>query len=171
MLIIEVKSYTCIVRRSRLVSRVTFDLTGEKEVLKALKNYPDQVNKVMKPIYLAGAKIYRDDARKRAVKRTRNLAEHIVTEVLKEKDGFIVIGVGPKNKEAFYAIWVEFGTAPHSTRASQAKALEIQDGQVFRVQVSSRGTAPQPFMRPAFDKNTAKVVQSIADDLAEILDL
>lgn len=55
---------------------------------------------------------------------------------------------------ANYGADVEFGTTPHEIRPKDAKALHWQaDGQdFFRKSVWHPGTAPQPYMIPAFEK-------------------
>lgn len=62
---------------------------------------------------------------------------------------------------ANYGADVEFGTVPHEIRPRDAKALHWQqDGQdMFRRSVWHPGTAPQPYMIPAFEKAVKPIDQ------------
>ena len=59
-----------------------------------------------------------------------------------------------------YAPHVEFGTRPHVIKVKNAKILS--DGvSFFGKEVNHPGTAAQPFLRPAADKNRARVAREI----------
>lgn len=56
---------------------------------------------------------------------------------------------------ANYGADIEYGTRPHEIRARNAKALHWVDSEgvdQFRKRVQHPGTAPYPYMRPAFEK-------------------
>ncbi|MFC6080920.1 hypothetical protein [Sphaerisporangium aureirubrum] len=55
---------------------------------------------------------------------------------------------------AEYGADVEYGTRPHVIRPSQKKALFWEGGEHPVRKVNHPGTAPQPYMRPAFDRAT-----------------
>ncbi|RSN12810.1 hypothetical protein DMB42_11570 [Nonomuraea sp. WAC 01424] len=87
---------------------------------------------------------------------TGNLVGTIGVDPVDEWMGF---EAGPT---ASYGADVEFGTQPHEIRAKGvdaggAKAL-IWEGAAHPVRsVQHPGTAPQPYMRPAFEKATAPI--------------
>lgn len=58
-------------------------------------------------------------------------------------DSEAAVAIGP-TKDAFYAHFQEFGTAPHGNHP---------------------GNPPQPFARPAFDQTQDAVLRSIQDDI------
>ncbi|ARK91065.1 HK97-gp10 family putative phage morphogenesis protein [Burkholderia pseudomallei] len=101
---------------------------------------------------LAGAAIIRDEARKRAPKKTGKLRRNIVSAALRQKDasGLATAGVRVRTKgkadspnNAFYWRFDEFGT-------QYMKA--------------------QPFMRPAFDASIADAEGAIRTELAHAID-
>ncbi|GAA0403062.1 hypothetical protein GCM10009530_63810 [Microbispora corallina] len=66
---------------------------------------------------------------------------------------------------ASYGAHVEYGTKPHIIRPRNAKALHWVDehgDDVFARLVHHPGTAPQPYMRPAFDEATAPLPEILA---------
>jgi len=66
---------------------------------------------------------------------------------------------------ASYGAHIEYGTRPHEIRAVHAKALHWVDEQgndVFRRRVWHPGTSPHPYMRPSFEKATARLPEIVA---------
>lgn len=62
---------------------------------------------------------------------------------------------GPHN---FIAKWVEFGTAAHTIKAKNGKALVF--GGVFAATIDHPGARPKPFLRPAFDQQSAAAIRA-----------
>jgi len=66
----------------------------------------------------------------------------------------------------YYAVYVEFGTAPHIIRPKNKKALSWTSGKggggerFFAKVVHHPGTAPQPFIRTAFDTALKDIIIS-----------
>ena len=71
-------------------------------------------------------------------------------------NGRIIAG----NKKAFYARWVEFGTAAHYIRPANAKSLFLAG--LMREDVHHPGARKHPFMRPAFDTTTEAAISTFA---------
>jgi HK97 gp10 family phage protein len=55
------------------------------------------------------------------------------------------------NKKAFYARWVEFGTAAHYIKPKNGKSVVFAG--IFREGVQHPGSKKNPFMRPALDQS------------------
>ena len=98
------------------------------------------------------------------------LANDIVTELSRGAPvdtGNLKLGISQRIKgnviEIFmpdYALYVEFGTAPHIIRPKNAKALHWKSGgnDIFAKVVHHPGTRPQPFIRPVL-RNLGRLVQ------------
>lgn len=79
---------------------------------------------------------------------------------VKSKDGNLTITVYAGNSEAFYARWVEFGTAAHST----AKGGGTKAGQAASANgggIAHPGAAAQPFFYVSYRANRKKAVNKI----------
>lgn len=91
---------------------------------------------------------------------TGNLMNSISTDV--DADG---LGgeVGPTVN---YGADIEYGTQPHIIRPKVANVLAFLaagGGMVFAREVHHPGTAPQPYMGPAFDRNAPLLEQALGD--------
>jgi hypothetical protein len=102
-------------------------------------------------------------AQKRVRVDTGNLKNSIGVDFDPDNLGF---EAGPT---ASYGSHLEYGTSPHEIRPRDARALHWIDGQgggdVFARRVQHPGTAPYPYMRPAFDEAVApldKVMGQVA---------
>jgi HK97 gp10 family phage protein len=141
-------------------------ISGLRELGERMRNLSDDINKkVARQAVAAGAKIVRDDARRRAPKDTGNLQAAIVMKNLGKtkmtaryvvatrsgktadvKAGKAAARSGEKDqrklvgKDAFYGAFVEFGTVKMPAR---------------------------PFMRPAIDDNTQAATDAIAKRLRQ----
>lgn len=111
-----------------------------------------QSTKALRHATVAGAKVIRDEARKRAPKKTGKLRRNIASAALRQKDapGLATAGVRVRTKgkadspnNAFYWRFDEFGT-------QHMKA--------------------QPFMRPAFDASIGEAEGAIRTELARAID-
>ena len=90
---------------------------------------------------------------------TGNLKNSIGVDPVDDWMGF---EAGPT---ANYGADVEYGTEPHEIRPRDAKALHWVDSEgqdMFRRRVWHPGTAPQPYMRPAFDKSVEPIDKVMA---------
>lgn len=64
-----------------------------------------------------------------------------------------------------YALYVEYGTAPHIIRPKDKKSLRFKkDGKtIFAKEVNHPGTRPQPFIRPVFKQKFIQIVAQNAE--------
>lgn len=88
------------------------------------------------------------------------------------------IDVGAMGRDAYYAKWVEFGTAPHfiNRGANRVNAR----GKVINKVSDSKGTAnerkmhpgsrPHPFIRPAWNMTKDQIITRFKDRLAQSID-
>ena len=89
--------------------------------------------------------------------------------------GSIVKEVGDGEAEvqalAPYAVFVEFGTAPHEIRPVNASVLAFEVGgkMVFTPVVRHPGTKPKPFMERAAEDTRSKVESVFADLWLELI--
>ena len=90
---------------------------------------------------------------------TGNPKNSIGADIDQDRLGFVA---GPT---ASYGAAVEFGSRPHVIRPHNPKgALRFETGEgdiVFAKKVNHPGTAPRPYMRPAFDRAVATFDQVI----------
>lgn len=71
-----------------------------------------------------------------------------------------------------YGAHVEYGTAPHTIRAKAGGKLVFRGlggGLVFVDSVDHPGTAPQPFIGPAFDRRAPGLEKALGDAGEDIL--
>ncbi len=82
---------------------------------------------------------------------TGNLKNSIGVDIDEDGMGF---EAGPT---ARYGDTVEYGSDPHVIKAKSKKALHWPDAEHPVKSVNHPGTAPQPYMRPAFEKATEPI--------------
>src|SRR5690606_13750740 len=83
----------------------------------------------MREALLAGAEPIREDAVRRAPRRTGFLAGHIITEPVKGRTDQVVIG---PTKDAFYGLFQELGTSHHRAQPFLRPALEAKKDEAQR---------------------------------------
>jgi hypothetical protein len=82
-----------------------------------------------------------------------------------------VIRVGPRRGngyKGYVAHILEYGAAPHLIKAKAEGGL-LHFAGTYAPQVQHPGIAAQPFLRPAFDETSGQIVQSVKDQVKEIL--
>jgi HK97 gp10 family phage protein len=151
------------------MAKVTVHLAGDEETVAALQGVVDELRSQLEPMAQAGAAPIRDEAERRAPRRTNRLADRIHVETLKKGKQEVEVGVGPDDKEAFYARFVEFGTDPHFIKKARAQALRLSSGE-FAASADHPGTREQPFLRPAFDEKLEEAVGVIGEMVNEVLE-
>lgn len=132
--------------------RVTVDVTGEKEILRALQRLSVEKKKRVKgEVYASGLDVQREAKEKLRDQRTwdeGNLANSIMTDF---KQAGMVAEVGP---EAPYGPYVEFGTKPHfpppDALEGWAKRHGFDSAWPICLAIARRGTPARPFMFPAW---------------------
>lgn len=100
------------------------------------------------------------DAKVLAPVDTGNLENSITTDIEGDgRFGSMSAEIGPT---ADYGDEVEYGTEPHIIHAHGGFLRFVIGGRViFARQVSHPGTAPQPYMGPAFDRNVPGLEQAL----------
>jgi HK97 gp10 family phage protein len=140
-----------------MASSVTVKVDGLKQLGERMKGLSEAMNnRIARAATAAGAAVIRDAARQKAPVRTGNLRKNIIVKRLPKGEApltsehIVTVRQGKLTKkqrasgltDAFYGRFVEYGTAK---------------------------TAPQPFLRPAYDQNKEKAVQAIKDRIAKRL--
>ena len=133
-------------------------MTGLKELNDFCDLFPARLRKgAIKSGLSKGAAVLRDEARIRAPKDTGKLARAIKSSRPDDnRDGTVSVKVRLRGDHAYLGVWHEFGTAAHAITAKVGKdgkapgALQI-GGEFVSGTVLHPGTAPRPFLRPAFD--------------------
>ena len=153
---------------------MTFGVTGLDEVKRALSTLTDDIAKdeAVAAAVARGAVVIQREARRLAPRRRGKLRRNIRIKRTKMKGGVIIYQVGVRGGLGHL---VEFGTAPHTIRASYARRIQrlargkgagvkmvLTDGKTFfGPEVQHPGTSPQPFLRPAFDSKTGEAIEEL----------
>lgn len=143
---------------------------GLRELHAALQSLPIKLEKnVMRSALRAGANVIRNEARATAAfaDQTGKLRKSIRVSTRATRGGVVQAKVSAGGKRAFYAHFVEFGTAAHHIFAFPGRFLAFGGG-VYKV-VSHPGTAARPFMRPALDSKRAAAVQAFGEKVRSVL--
>jgi HK97 gp10 family phage protein len=85
----------------------------------------------------------------RAPVKTGNLRQSLGIRVESDR-----VTIGPNERQAPYAGYVEFGTKPHVIRPKKSGGVlvfTVGGTKVFTTKVNHPGTQPQPYVRPAFE--------------------
>jgi HK97 gp10 family phage protein len=112
-------------------------MTGMEELFNQLDSLGEDASKALKEAVMKGAEIVREDASRRAPRRTGKLSQSIIIESAEVEPDYVSVKIGP-NKEAFYGRFVEMGTSKMPAK---------------------------PFLRPAWDANKENVKKIISDEL------
>jgi HK97 gp10 family phage protein len=155
--------------RERNVAEVTVE--GLKELEAALKTLEAELQvKGIRAGLRAGGVVFRD-AMKALVSRSsgtraldlaqgkqrRHLADDLRVRT-SFSGGVPTARIGPGSKTRHIANWLEFGTAPHVIKARRAKELFFPGSGHPITEVHHPGTAPHPFIRPAFDTQSGNAL-------------
>ncbi len=112
-------------------NRTTVKIEGTEEITQALNRIGDQAKDIIEQAVRAGAGIIREDAGRRAPKRTGKLAGSMVAEVQEGTSNKTVFHIGP-DKKAFYGRFVEMGTCKMPARPFLVPALKGKEAEVKR---------------------------------------
>ena len=146
---------------------------GLSDLQKMLDELPAKIEaNIMRGALRQGANIYRDRARANApVGKTGRLKKSIKVKTTIRK-GKAISQIVAGGGDAFYAKFVEFGTAsfyegngrtvgaPYKIEPKNKKALKF--GNIFSEYVVHEGVRPTGFMRRAFDGGTHEVIEQVA---------
>jgi HK97 gp10 family phage protein len=163
---------------------VDVQVTGLKELEETLKRLPDDLAvKALAQAVFAGAVVVRDEARRLCPVDTGNLRRSIRIKRKKRhglRNATVLYQVGPGRSgkkgpdgkyatDGYYGHMVEFGTAPHVIKAGDKKKRLGKKG-VFGRYVKHPGASARPFLRPAFDNSTDRVIEAMRARLAQAIE-
>lgn len=179
-----------------------FKVKGLSQLNDVLQQLPENLEKgLMRQALRAGAQEIAAEAKRRVPVNTGRLRDSIrVTVSAKRGKVTAAIRAGGRDTRkrvvrnasgrikvaydnAFYAIWVEFGTSAHAIGAKFAKALVLRAnrratagsakrwmrGELVIEGVHHPGARPRPFMRPALDVKAQAAVIAAANLMKERL--
>ncbi len=149
---------------------INVEVRGLKELEKALSEFtPQMEKKALRKAIGAAAKVFRNEARNNAPRKTGKLRRSIRSEV-KKSSMFTYEGrVGPA-KGMRYGHLVEFGTKPHEIVTKQKRMLaNIKTGIVFGRKVRHPGMAGKPFLTPAFDGGHMRALDAFRYELEKFV--
>lgn len=146
-------------------------IEGLKELNAKLKNMASkEANRITRRGIAKMAQVIRKEMRQRAPKDTGDLRKNLAYKIKKEPRGGYSGTVGPKPK-AFYARFLEFGTAAHAIpnkNSKSRKPIKI-GGRVFNT-VEHPGIAPHPFLRPAFEAKKQAAVEEAGKIMWQLIE-
>ena len=138
---------------------------GLAELQKMLDSIPAKLEaNIMRGALRAGAKVIEAEAKANVPIASGVLRDSI--RVSARRKGSTVtasIKAGGKTKsgDAFYARFVEFGTAAHVIKGKVGGWLSF--GGLFTKSVQHPGAKPQPFMRPALDAKAEQAIVAVGN--------
>ena len=161
----------------------TVEVTGLKELDALLKTLPARIEgNVMRGGMRASLKVIGDVAKTNLATngtiKTGNLQNSIRIGFKRKSEtgyGWMRGRLSAGNKDAWYAHFIEFGTAsfytgqgktvgkPYEIRPKNHKSLFFAG--LMREVIVHPGIHPKPFMRPAFDQASGKAIETFADYL------
>jgi HK97 gp10 family phage protein len=149
------------------------NISGGKQLAEFLNQLPLKIEKnIMRSALRAGASVIAKEAKLNAPVKTGNLKKSIRTGSNTKKgyvEAYIAAG-GKKSKSnklkkgAFYAQFIEYGTATHFIKPKNKKKLSFiaKDGNLVNtLSVNHPGTQAKPFMRPALDSKGTQAVSAV----------
>lgn len=143
------------------------NVKGLKELGTALQGLPDKLQRnVMRAALRAGAKLVADQARE-SVPVDSGALRRSVKVGTRVQRGVVQANVKAGDKEAWYARFVEFGTAAHTIKARDGGYMMF--GGAWVRSVSHPGARARPFLRPALDARADAAVRATAEKMRQIL--
>lgn len=155
---------------------MTLKLEGLKELNKALKQLDGKLaTRINRRAIAKGAQVIRKEMRAQAPRGKGNLHKELRYKIKKskEKTGFSG-SVGP-TKKAFYARFLEYGTAAHDIpapmtgrgRHKRKNNATVSFGGATFSRVRHPGQRPTPFLRPAYMSARLKAIDEMRKRLWE----
>lgn len=153
-------------RQAKVRDGLVVEIEGIDELLRNLRKLGDDISRELEEAVQAGAAV---TMRKIAGNVGGSIRDSLTTETTLSKPKQVVIDVGP-NKDAWYARFVEYGTAAHHVGVKDGEALKIYGSEIaYRYTVNPSGAPASPFMRPGFDASIGPAGNAIRIRLANIL--
>ncbi|WP_395699946.1 HK97-gp10 family putative phage morphogenesis protein [Aquabacterium sp.] len=147
---------------------------GLKALQAALDTLPVKVEQtILRSSLRAGAKHLQTIAKSSAAFNDQSGQLRASIRVSTSKQGSkltasVIAGASKSNKAPWYGVIVERGAKPHEIKAPPHSALQLPGGkQLARVQ--HPGSAPHPFMVPAFDQGGQGAVKAVAEHMRKRL--
>lgn len=149
-------------------------IQGLAELNKMLQLLPSNVEKnILRGGLRAGAAVFRDKTRENipaqmlALKRSIRITTN-------SRSGRITATVVAGNRDAYYAHWIEYGTASYYTgkgkTVGRPYAIRPRGGiaalkfnNIYMGSVIHPGVKPRPYMRPAVDAGTQEALRAMVD--------
>lgn len=149
------------------MSETAIEIKGGKELYDQLQQLPAQIERnVLRGALRAGALVIEEEAKLMVPVKSGKLRDSIRVSV-RAAQGRVFATIRAGNAQAFYAHFVEFGTAAHEERPQGAKSLFFAG--LNRTVVEHPGAQPKPFMRPALDARAQAAIDAVADYVRERL--
>jgi HK97 gp10 family phage protein len=140
-------------------------IEGLEELKARLAQSGDYISEELNKTMLESVLGIQSTARSYAPHRTGNLQRSILEDI--KNNGLQGI-VYVDNVSAPYGIFMEMGTGPHDIYPINKQALFWAGADHPVRHVFHPGTAPRPFMQPAFEQNYDKVVNLFRDMLTRV---
>lgn len=142
-------------------------IIGLENVKNILRKLPARVEK---NVLTAGVRAGANVVKTSAVNKLSGVAKKkdIVVQKRKSKKGQIKFSVGP-SKEKWYLRFIESGTVPHWVRVQNRDVLSDY-GSYFGDEIFHPGIRKSPFLRPAMDENTGKILQAMGTKMGAAIE-
>ena len=140
-------------------------LQGDRELAAGLLALGPRMGDALEAALAAGGLIVSNAAKANCAQRTGTLARSIVVTTAAKNQTSCRVVVGP---QVNYGIYVEYGTGIYAEAGNGRKTPWVYrgaDGRFYR----TVGMRPRPYMRPAFDANRARVVETIRAAVAAVV--
>lgn len=153
------------------------NISGGKQLAEFLNQLPLKIERnIMRSALRAGASVIAKEAKINAPIKSGNLKKSIRTGSNTRRgyvEAYIAAGGrrskdGKLKKGAFYAQFIEYGTATHFIKPKNKKKLSFvaKDGtNVNTFSVNHPGIQAKPFMRPALDSKGAQAVSAVTEKI------
>lgn len=140
---------------------VELKIDGLADLDRMLKELPAKVEaNIMRGAIRTGAKVIEDRAKELAPVKSGKLRDSIKVST-RSKRGVVSATIRAGGGKAFYAKWVEFGTAQHFIKPKNRKSLFFA-GMAKKI-VDHPGATQKPFMRPALDGGSTGAIDAMAE--------
>lgn len=151
------------------------EIQGLDQLYRLLQELPVRIEKnVLRGGLRAGAVVLREEAKRGVPVKSGALRDSIRVST-RSRRGIVSARISAgtragvaRDRDAYYAHMVEFGTKPHIIRSRIAKALLLQKGRYIEG-INHPGARRKPFMRPAFDHAWRKAVDRTAEYIRDRL--
>ena len=141
-------------------------IEGLDELKSRLSQSGDYIRDELGKTMLEAVLGIQQSARSFAPHKTGNLQRSILEDV---QDSGMQGIVYVDNVSAPYGIFMEMGTSPHDIYPVNARALFWPGADHPYRMVHHPGTAPRPFMQPAFEENQDKVISMFQDMMEAVV--